>query len=244
MSERKVITKYYPPDFDPRKLTQQRKIQSSAEKLESVRLSSPFSMRCNKCGQFIYRGRKFNARKQMSGEHYLNIPSIRLFIRCTACSSEIAFDTDFKNGDYKDAKGARRNFEPWRNFKHTQETEDEGKQDALTNTEVKATSAKREIAIANALDEIMMQNARREIRIRSKASSIQPALENNDQDEEAIRKAFSNDVGELVRRLIDEEPVVGEHVNALAYPVPGFQRRKRRKKDYGAALGIKCNNTA
>ncbi|KAH0371105.1 DUF572-domain-containing protein, partial [Aureobasidium melanogenum] len=173
----------------------------------------------------------------MTDEHYLIIPILRLFIRCTACSSEIAFDTDVKNEDYKDTMGARRNFEPWRNVEHTQETEDEEKQDALTNIEVKATSAKMDIA--DALDEIMVQNARREIRTRSQASNTQTALEDNDQDEEAIRKAFSNDVGELVRRLTDEEPGAEEHATGTTFPAPGFQRHKRRKKDYGAMLGIK-----
>ncbi|KAH0351249.1 MOSC domain-containing protein, partial [Aureobasidium melanogenum] len=125
MAERKVISKYYPPDFDPSKITRQRKTQSSAAKLESVRLSSSFSMRCNRCGDFIYKGRKFKARKQMTDGHYLNIPIVRLFIRCTACSSEIAFDTDFENEDYKDMSGATRNFEPWREAESIQETESE-----------------------------------------------------------------------------------------------------------------------
>lgn len=100
MAERKVLSKYYLPDFDPSKIRRQRKTQSIASKLETVRLSSPYPMRCNRCGEFIYKGRKFNARKQMTGENYLNIPAVRLFIRCTACSSEIVFDTDLKNEDY------------------------------------------------------------------------------------------------------------------------------------------------
>ncbi|KAG9566840.1 DUF572-domain-containing protein, partial [Aureobasidium melanogenum] len=251
MAERKVISKYYPPDFDPSKLKRQRKTQNTVSKLESVRLSSPFSMRCNGCGEFIYKGRKFNARKQMTNERYLNIPIVRLFIRCTACSSEIAFDTDAKNEDYKNTSGATRNFEPWREAEPTQETEserldrlerEEWKQDAITALEAKATSTQTKMAIADALDDIRIQNARREIRIRSNIGrNAQMALGDEDQDEEATRKAFGNDTGELVRRLHGEDVDAGEYAKDA---VPGFERQKRRKKDYSAALGIKRNMTA
>ncbi|KAG9728703.1 hypothetical protein KCU73_g12311, partial [Aureobasidium melanogenum] len=174
-----------------------------------------------------------------------------LFIRCTACSSEIAFDTDAKNEDYKNTSGATRNFEPWREAEPTQETESERldrleregwKQDAITGLEAKATSTQTEMAIADALDEIRIQNARREIRIRSNTARIdQTALEDNDQDKEALRKAFGDDAGELVRRLPDEDVGAGEYAKDA---VPGFERQKRRKKDYSAALGIKRNITA
>lgn len=252
MSDRKVISKYYPPDFEPNKLTRQRKPQSTASKLESVRLSSPFSMRCNRCGEYIYKGRKFNARKQITDEHYLNILIVRLFICCTACSSEISFDTDFKNGDYKDIRGATRNVEPWRKASITQETEEqrldqlgrEGEQDELVGLETKATNAEIEMAVADGLDEIMTQNARREIRIRNNtARNAQEALDDENINEEATRKAFGNDVGEVVRRLPDEETGVGENVKDSTFSNPEFQRLKRKKKDHGVALGIKRNKT-
>ncbi|KAG9728848.1 hypothetical protein KCU73_g12269, partial [Aureobasidium melanogenum] len=174
-----------------------------------------------------------------------------LFIRCTACSSEIAFDTDAKNEDYKNTSGATRNFEPWREAEPTQETEserldrlerEEWKQDAITALEAKATSTQTKMAIADALDDIRIQNARREIRIRSNIGrNAQMALGDEDQDEEATRKAFGNDTGELVRRLHGEDVDAGEYAKDA---VPGFERQKRRKKDYSAALGIKRNMTA
>ncbi|KAG9960679.1 DUF572-domain-containing protein, partial [Aureobasidium melanogenum] len=243
MAERKVISKYYPPDFDPSKITRQRKTQSSAAKLESVRLSSPFSMRCNRCGEFIYKGRKFKARKQMTDGHYLNIPIVRLFIRCTACSSEIAFDTDFENEDYKDTSGATRNFEPWREAESIQETEserldrlerEEWKQDALTGLETKATDTQTEMAIVNALGEIRILNARREIRIRNNTGrNAQKALEDNCKDEEAARKAFGHDADEYVRRLPVEEVGAGKHAKTLARSVPSSTGQEKEK-------GLQC----
>lgn len=48
--------------------------------------------RCNACGEYIYHGRKFNARKEtVEGERYLGIPIFRFYIRCTRCLSEITF---------------------------------------------------------------------------------------------------------------------------------------------------------
>lgn len=35
---------------------------------------APFSMRCNSCGEYIYKGKKFNARKEtVLGEDYMGI---------------------------------------------------------------------------------------------------------------------------------------------------------------------------
>jgi len=77
MSERKVLNKYYPPDFDPSKLPRLRRPKNFNYK---VRLMAPFSMRCNTCGEWIYKGTKFNATKEdAQGEKYLGIQIYRLF---------------------------------------------------------------------------------------------------------------------------------------------------------------------
>ncbi|KAK6005149.1 hypothetical protein QM012_007928 [Aureobasidium pullulans] len=236
MAERKVISKYYPPDFEPSKLKRQRKTQSTTSKLESVLMLSPFSMRRNRCGEFIYKGRKFNTRKQVTGERYLNIPNFRLFIRCTACSSEIALDTDFNNEDYKDTSGTTRNFKPWREARLTRVTEEErpdrsereGEQHTLICLEARATNARTEMAIADALDEVRMQNARREIRIRSTnklegqqtGQDTQAALP--DEDGETTKRALGKCEGEVVWRLPDDEIGAGTLANGCDSLVPTF----------------------
>ncbi|KAG9568736.1 hypothetical protein KCV01_g19843, partial [Aureobasidium melanogenum] len=70
MSERKVLQKYFPPDFDPSKMVRQRGPKKTGPLLQTVRLMAPFSMKCNACGEFIYKGRKFNARKETTDEKY------------------------------------------------------------------------------------------------------------------------------------------------------------------------------
>lgn len=135
MADRKTINKYYPPDFDPSKLTRSSKSKSAPKSgsaaLQTVRLMAPFSMRCQTCGDFIYKGKKFNARKQPTGESYLGIKIIRFYIRCPRCAGEIRFKTDPQNSDYVTEAGAARNLEPWRD----QQKEEETMEDRLVRLE-------------------------------------------------------------------------------------------------------------
>lgn len=52
MGERKVLCKYFPPDFDPKKVP---RLKRDPEKQIGVRMMIPFSMQCNTCGEFMYR---------------------------------------------------------------------------------------------------------------------------------------------------------------------------------------------
>ena len=62
----------------------------------------PFSMCCNVCGCYMYRGKKFNSKKEVAeGEDYLGIKRIRFYIKCVECNNEITFKTDPKNSDYE-----------------------------------------------------------------------------------------------------------------------------------------------
>jgi len=255
MSERKVLSKYYPPDFDPSKLTRQRGPKNAGPKLMTVRLMAPFSMKCTHCGEFIYKGRKFNARKETTDQKYYNIAIFRFYIRCTRCSGEITFKTDPKNMDYECERGAKRNFEPWREAKLNEETEEErldriereeAERDAMKELESKVLDAKTEMAIADALDEIRSRNARLERAKRDGTTTdVRPDSEDDqrqrqeEEDAEAARKAFAMqtlpDIGE---EIIEEDMVDGP------VQVEFFSKKPKEKKDFGAALGIKKKVTA
>lgn len=268
MSERKVLTKYYPPDFDPSKITRSRGPKNAGPKQQVVRLMAPFSMKCTSCGEYIYRGRKFNARKETTDEKYYAITVYRFYIRCTRCSSEITFKTDPKNMDYACERGAKRNFEPWREAKLAEETEEErldrlereeAEHDAMKELEAKTIDAKQEMAIADALDEIRTRNARMERadkdgEVTVVKDHVDEDRERQDrEDAEAARKAFQKQYESMVSMIIDEEetPETSSSNSAPAQstsdvvppvsepPVPTFKKQVKKKKDFGAALGIK-----
>ena len=50
------------------------------------------SCRCKTCGEYIYKGKKFNARKEtVMNELYMGLPIFRFYIKCTRCLAEITF---------------------------------------------------------------------------------------------------------------------------------------------------------
>ncbi|KAI6877303.1 hypothetical protein KC359_g9247 [Hortaea werneckii] len=224
MSERKVLQKYYPPDFDPSAIEKRRKgPKQTGPKIQPVRLMAPFSMKCTSCGEYIYKGRKFNARKETTEEKYYAISIFRFYIRCTRCSAEITFKTDPKNMDYTCEKGARRNFEPWREAKLAEETEEErldrlereeGERDKMVELERKTNDAQMEMRIADALDDVRMRNAMRErgggidgaiqgvaMGGRGQGTRDEEAERVEREIEEQARRAFQSATGERVRRL-------------------------------------------
>ena len=54
MGERKVISKYYPPDFDPAKVPRGKRAELNMLK---VRMMLPMSIRCGTCGTFMAKVR-------------------------------------------------------------------------------------------------------------------------------------------------------------------------------------------
>ncbi|CEG49131.1 Uncharacterized conserved protein [Plasmopara halstedii] len=163
MGERKVLNKYFPPDFDP--LLVPRRKRPKNQQVE-VRMMLPFSIQCATCGEYMYRGKKFNSRKEeVLEENYHGIRIYRFYIKCITCSSEITFKTDPKRGDYVAEHGCQRNFEPWRENEDeekaaiTQRAEEE-KGDAMKALENRTLDSKREMDILDALDEIKAINQR------------------------------------------------------------------------------------
>ncbi|EXJ91625.1 hypothetical protein A1O3_00175 [Capronia epimyces CBS 606.96] len=259
MSERKVLTKYYPPEFDPSKIARTPKhLRPTGPKTIPVRLMAPFSMKCTSCGEYIYKGRKFNARKETTDEKYLAITIYRFYIRCTRCSSEITFKTDPKNMDYTCERGAKRNFESWRNpeseeLKETDEQRldrlereemdeaENAERNAMEELEEKMEESKREMQVADALDEIMQRNARIErgekggkedqalVQVRDLAREQREAEERA--DAEAARRAF--DAANVERaRLEEQAKLQAQPVESAkeSPPAPSFERMRKPKK--------------
>jgi hypothetical protein len=193
----------------------------------------------------IPKSRKFNARKQTpEGEKYLDIQKFRFFFKCPDCHGEISFMTDPKNMDYVAESGAVRNFEPWRE-NHVEETDEQRLQrleeeeqdlDPMKDLEAKMHDAQRDMAVADALDEIRATNARNEMAVNSAEVVVVEDVRDEarekaeEEDAKAAKAAFST--------LSAPEPI--ETSDSIATPpVPSFKKTAKARKNFSALLGIK-----
>ncbi|RGP65126.1 cell cycle control cwf16 [Fusarium sporotrichioides] len=224
MSERKVLQKYYPPDFDPSALTRRRGNKDAGPKSQKVRIMAPFSMKCLMCGAF-----------------------------------------NPKNNDYAVVSGAVRNNEPWRN-RETENEDDEQRlnrlereeaeaageeeKNAMEELEAKNMDAQREMAAADALDEIRHRNARINRSEKEGVDFADTIVRTEDEerekqekeDEEAAKKAFAAARAQMkMETIVEDETSVelAEPEPIAPAPAPSFKRVVKKKKDHSAALGLK-----
>ena len=103
MGERKVLNKYFPPDFDPRSLPRGKRPKHAKSE---IRMMLPFSLSCSTCNHFMYQGKKFNSQKEYcEGEDYLGIKRFRFYMKCEMCKATFIIKTDPKNTDYEAEAG-------------------------------------------------------------------------------------------------------------------------------------------
>ncbi|KAG5677166.1 hypothetical protein PVAND_006947 [Polypedilum vanderplanki] len=165
MSERKVLNKYYPPDFDPSKIP---RCKLPKNRQYTVRLMAPFNMRCVTCGEYIYKGKKFNARKEdVENETYLGIRIYRFYIKCTRCLQEISFKTDPQNTDYEIEAGATRNFMALKlaeeqALRELQEAKEEEANNPMLLLENRTKQSRNEIELLESLEELKDLNQKHE----------------------------------------------------------------------------------
>ncbi|KAJ8910159.1 hypothetical protein NQ315_005762 [Exocentrus adspersus] len=166
MSERKVLNKYYPPDFDPAKIP---RMKLPKNRQYTVRLMAPFNMRCATCGEYIYKGKKFNARKEdVENQDYLGIRIYRFYIKCTRCLQEISFKTDPRNTDYEIEAGATRNFMALKlaeeqAVREEEEAKEEEANNPMKLLENRTKQSKNEIELLESLEELKDLNRRQQV---------------------------------------------------------------------------------
>ncbi|CAH2059833.1 unnamed protein product [Thlaspi arvense] len=199
MGERKGSNKYYPPDFDPKKIPRIRKPKNHQTK---VRNMLPDSIRCNTCGNYISQGTKFNCRKEeVIGETYLGLKISRFYFKCTKCCAELIMKTDPQNSGYVVESGATRTYD-----QHEEEEQAEESGDALSSLEKRTLVSKREIEVMAALDEMKSMKARR---MSVSIDSLLEGLSRRNKDDEEEAKEEDAVLIKSIRfgkqRRIDEE---------------------------------------
>ena len=212
MSERKVLNKYFPPDYDPSKIPRGKAGRNSTF---IIRLMAPCNMRCTTCGEYIYKGRKFNARKEdVDDMNHLGLRIFRFYIKCTACLSEISFRTDPANTDYVLEAGATRNFEALSKAEKIAEQEQKAYQEELKNNPMKLLEERTE-ASKNEMDRMEALEELQELNKRESKLNYEEILSNYDrlreqenakeeeEDEEFVKQVFGKEGGVKIKRIID-----------------------------------------
>eukprot|EP00455_Lapot_gusevi_P045189 TRINITY_DN5750_c0_g2_i2.p1 TRINITY_DN5750_c0_g2~~TRINITY_DN5750_c0_g2_i2.p1 ORF type:complete len:317 (-),score=83.99 TRINITY_DN5750_c0_g2_i2:37-987(-) len=218
MAERKVLVKYYPPDFDPELLPRNRRPRD--QKIV-VRMMLPFSVQCKTCGEYIYRGKKFNSRKEeVIGKEYLGIKIWRFYFKCTNCAAELTFITDPEHSDYICEHGATRNFEPWRAQASAEEEakaqKEEEEKDVMKQLENRTEQSKREMDMLDFLEELRDRNNRLsrvdvEAALEARARHYEE-LEKEQEAQDRIRaqQAFASRIRRLAPAADDVDEVAEE----------------------------------
>lgn len=174
-------------------------------------------MCCITCGEFIYKGKKFNAKKETAvGEEYYGIKVFRFYIKCTRCSAEITFKTDPKNADYIAEHGATRNYEPTTAAASAMpnaaaddsDNQDSEEEDPMKALEASQAAAKKQMEDEDTLADLRQRNAR---------------IQRNEVDAEAIlaaqHDAESKAQAEARRRQQEEEDeIVRQHFYKVKAP--------------------------
>jgi len=215
MSERKVLNKYYPPEFDPSKIP---KLKGGKNRTFSIRIMAPFNMRCNVCGEYIYKGKKFNSRKEnVDDEDYLGLRIFRFYIKCPRCVAEIAFKTDLANTDYTCEAGATRLFEAEKLAQKMAEKERKEKEADEMNPmkvlENRTAASRNEMEQLDQLDELREINASNAKLDHSRMLQEHMAYEEQllklqAEEEDKLVKSILNQgkSGEIIRRIDDKAP--------------------------------------
>lgn len=126
MAERKVLNKYFPPDFDPRFLA-----KKEGPKNDQIHLRGmlPMTICCTTCGNYMGRGTKFNCRVENTGDsmRWKGLIVWRFYCRCIACNREMTFLTDPARDHYVTEHGCKSLKELWREELDVNEAADRAK---------------------------------------------------------------------------------------------------------------------
>lgn len=117
MAERRVVNKYYPPDYDPKlgslnKYRGHRPLGSREKGIERdgtlvVRFALPLGVWCAGCNTLVAKGTRFNAKKKLSGE-YLGIKKYTFSVKCPNCrATDIGLETNLEALGYRVLYGGR-----------------------------------------------------------------------------------------------------------------------------------------
>ncbi|KAL6728361.1 hypothetical protein Aduo_010140 [Ancylostoma duodenale] len=215
-TERKVFQKYYPPDYDPTKLP---RAKGTRARQFVQRVMTPFNMQCNTCHEYIYKGKKFNMKREtVEGEDYLGLRLFRFYFKCPNCLAEITFKTDLENCDYQNEHGATRLFEAIKLYQDAEKAkeaqEEEDKKDPMKMLEKRTMMSRAEMEAMGNLEDLQEISRHKEsVDVEEFLEATKPELSIAEQiklqeqeDEEFIRNVYGKTSdGKIIKRLEDDD---------------------------------------
>ncbi|KAF6774438.1 hypothetical protein AHF37_06274 [Paragonimus kellicotti] len=209
MTERKVLNKYFPPDYDPSKIPRMRR--GDRRRQFNIRTMAPFNMRCLTCNGYIYKAKKFNSRMETAENvDYLGLRHYRFYIRCPSCCAEIIWRTDLENGDYVLEGGAKRNFEALKTAeeleaKRQAEEEEELANNPMKMLEKRTDQSKQEMEMVEVIEDLKQLNQRQ-----AGMEADHLLLRRLWQEEETQRKAEEEADEQLIKELLASRNAVAD----------------------------------
>ncbi|CAH8624973.1 unnamed protein product [Schistosoma rodhaini] len=211
MTERKVLNKYFPPDYDPSKIPRLRR--GDRRKQFNIRTMAPFNMRCNTCNGYIYKAKKFNSRMETAENvDYLGLRHYRFYIRCPLCCAEIIWRTDLESGDYVLESGAKRNFEALKTAEELEAKRQAEEEEELANNPMKllekrTDQSKQEMEMVEVIEDLKQLNQRQ-----ATMEADHVLLRQMWREEEALKEAEKEEDDALIKELLASK---SEQVHSL-----------------------------
>ncbi|CAD6188476.1 unnamed protein product [Caenorhabditis auriculariae] len=214
-TERKVFQKYYPPDFDPSKIP---RAKGQRNRQFVQRVMTPFNMQCNSCHEYIYKGKKFNMKREtVEGETYLGLRLFRFYFRCPNCLAEITFKTDLEHCDYQQEHGATRLFEAVKLYqdqeKQREAKEEEDAKDPMKMLEKRTMMSRLEMEAIGNLEDLQESSRHKEgVNVDEFLTSTDPHLaqamrikRQEEEDDRLAREMLGKTADGRIERRIKEE---------------------------------------
>ncbi|KAJ4306428.1 Pre-mRNA-splicing factor cwf16 [Collariella sp. IMI 366227] len=215
------VGKYY-PRLRPLLVGRGRKPKGVATgpKVQTVRLMAPFSLRCVACGEYMYRGRKFNARGNARRREIPGDSALPLLHSVHAVLGRDRVPDGPEESGLRDGAGREAEYGAVEERVGRGGAGEEGETDdqrldrleremaeregrrrnAMAELEAKTEDAKREMAVADALDEIRSRNARLEKANREGGGVVGCCWGGVVRPEEEVRRRQEEEDAEAARR--------------------------------------------
>ncbi|TPP57244.1 Coiled-coil domain-containing protein 94 [Fasciola gigantica] len=219
MTERKVLNKYFPPDYDPSKIPRIRK--GDRRRQFNIRTMAPFNMRCLTCNGYIYKAKKFNSRMETAENvDYLGLRHYRFYIRCPSCCAEIIWRTDLENGDYVLEAGAKRNFEALKTAEELEAKRQAEEEEELANNPMKllekrTDQSKQEMEMVEVIEDLKQLNKRQ-----AGMEADHLLLRKLWQEQEAQKKAEEEGDEALIKEILSSRDAISERTNSDSTDAP------------------------